>query len=334
MVIFMKIAFYGTKPYDKIWFEPMGKEYGFDVHFIEAACSRETIFMAKGHDAICIFVNDYVDEEMINALYEMKVKAILLRSAGFNNVDVKAAEDKIVILRVPSYSPESVAEFSMAMLLTVNRMTHKAYNRTRDFNMSLNGLMGMDLYEKTAGVIGTGKIGQAMIKILNGFQMHVICYDPYPVEGLEAEYVSKEELFKTSDIITLHCPLNSDTRHIVNEESIALMKKGVYLVNTSRGALIDTDALIGGMLEGKFGGVGLDVYEEEEGVFYEDRSNDIIVDDNLARLVTFPNVLITSHMGFFTKEAMQAIALTTLENAYALENGLPLVNQVGKEMAQ
>ncbi len=330
----MKIAFYGTKPYDKIWFEPMGKEYGFDIHFIEASCNQETVFMAKGHDAICIFVNDYVNAEMIDALYEMKVKAILLRSAGFNNVDVKAAEDKIVILRVPSYSPEAVAEFSMAMLLTVNRMTHKAYNRTRDFNMSLNGLMGMDLYEKTAGVIGTGKIGQAMIKILNGFQMHVICYDPYPVEGLEAEYVSKEELFKTSDIITLHCPLNSDTRHIVNEESIALMKKGVYLVNTSRGALIDTDALIGGMLEGKFGGVGLDVYEEEEGVFYEDRSNDIIVDDNLARLVTFPNVLITSHMGFFTKEAMQAIALTTLENAYALENGLPLVNQVGKEMAQ
>lgn len=330
----MKIAFYGTKPYDKIWFEPMGKEYGFDIHFIEASCNRETVFMAKGHDAICIFVNDYVNAEMIDALYEMKVKAILLRSAGFNNVDVKAAEDKIVILRVPSYSPESVAEFSMAMLLTVNRMTHKAYNRTRDFNMSLNGLMGMDLYEKTAGVIGTGKIGQAMIKILNGFQMHVICYDPYPVEGLEAEYVSKEELFRTSDIITLHCPLNSDTRHIVNGESIALMKKGVYLVNTSRGGLIDTDALIGGMLEGKFGGVGLDVYEEEEGVFYEDRSNDIIVDDNLARLVTFPNVLITSHMGFFTKEAMQAIALTTLENAYALENGLPLVNQVGKEMAQ
>lgn len=334
MVIKMKIAFYGTKAYDKIWFEPLAKDYGFEIRFIELPCNEETIFLAKGYDAICIFVNDYVNAEMIDALYEMKVKAILLRSAGFNNVDVKAAEDKIVILRVPSYSPESVAEFSMAMLLTVNRMTHKAYNRTRDFNMSLNGLMGMDLYEKTAGVIGTGKIGQAMIRILNGFQMHVICYDPYPVEGLEAEYVSKEELFKTSDIITLHCPLNSDTRHIINEESIALMKKGVYLVNTSRGALIDTDALIGGMLEGKFGGVGLDVYEEEEGVFYEDRSNDIIVDDNLARLVTFPNVLITSHMGFFTKEAMQAIALTTLENAYALENGLPLVNQVGKEMAQ
>lgn len=329
----MKIAFYGTKPYDKIWFEPMGKEYGFDIHFIEAACNRETIFMAKGYDAICIFVNDYVNAEMIDALYEMNVKAILLRSAGFNNVDVKAAEDKIVILRVPSYSPEAVAEFSMALLLTVNRLTHKAYNRTRDFNMSLNGLMGVDLHEKTAGVIGTGKIGQAMIRILNGFQMHVLCYDPYQVEGLEAEYVSLEELFKCSDIISLHCPLTSDTRYIINRDSIELMKQGVYLINTSRGSLIDTEALIDAMLEGKFGGVGLDVYEEEEGVFYEDRSNEIITDDNLARLMTFPNVLVTSHMGFFTQEAMQAIAVTTLENAYALENGLPLVNQVGKESA-
>ena len=328
----MKIAFYGTKPYDKIWFEPMGKEYGFDIHFIEAACNKETIFMAKGYDAICIFVNDYVNAEMIDALYEMNVKAILLRSAGFNNVDVKAAEDKIIILRVPSYSPEAVAEFAMALLLTVKRLTHKAYNRTREFNMSLNGLMGMDINEKTVGVIGTGKIGQAMIRIFGGFQAHVICYDPYPVEGLDAEYVSLEELFKSSDIISLHCPLTSDTRHLINKESIAMMKDGVYLVNTSRGSLIDTQALIDAMLEGKFGGVGLDVYEEEEGVFYEDRSNEIITDDNLARLMTFPNVLVTSHMGFFTKEAMHAIALTTLENAYALENGLPLVNQVGKEM--
>lgn len=327
----MKIAFYGTKPYDKIWFEPMGKEYGFDIHFIEASCNQETVFMARGYDAICIFVNDYVNARMIDALYEMKVKAILLRSAGYNNVDVKAAEDKIVILRVPSYSPESVAEFAMALLLTVNRLTHKAYNRTREFNMSLQGLMGIDLFEKTAGVIGTGKIGQAMIKILNGFQMHVICYDPFPVEGLEAEYVTLEELFKQSDVISLHCPLNSGTRHIVNRKSIAVMKKGVYLVNTSRGGLIDTEDLIEGMLEGKFGGVGLDVYEEEEGVFYEDRSGDIITDDNLARLMTFPNMLVTSHMGFFTREATQAIAKTTLENAYALENGLPLVNQVGKE---
>ncbi len=329
----MKIAFYSTKPYDRTWFEPLSREYGFTVHFIEAACNQETVFMARGYDAICIFVNDYVNAAMIEELYEMKVKAILLRSAGFNHVDVKAAEDKVVVLRVPSYSPEAVAEFAMAMLLTVNRMTHKAYNRTREFNMSLNGLMGMDLFEKTAGVVGTGKIGQAMVKILNGFQMRVLCYDPYPVKGLEAEYVSLEELLRQSDVISLHCPLTSQTKHLINKETIKSMKEGIYLVNTSRGGLINTDDLIDAMLERKFGGVGLDVYEEEEGVFYEDRSGEIITDDNLARLMTFPNVLVTSHMGFFTKEAMEAIARTTLENAYALENGLPLLNQVGREMA-
>lgn len=329
----MKIAFYSTKPYDRTWFEPLSREYGFTVHFIEAACNQETVFMAKGYDAICIFVNDYVNAAMIEELYEMKVKAILLRSAGFNHVDVKAAEDKVVVLRVPSYSPEAVAEFAMAMLLTVNRMTHKAYNRTREFNMSLNGLMGMDLFEKTAGVVGTGKIGQAMVKILNGFQMRVLCYDPYPAKGLEAEYVSLEELLKQSDVISLHCPLTSQTKHLINRDTIKSMKEGIYLVNTSRGGLINTDDLIDAMLERKFGGVGLDVYEEEEGVFYEDRSGEIITDDNLARLMTFPNVLVTSHMGFFTKEAMEAIARTTLENAYALENGLPLLNQVGREMA-
>lgn len=287
--------------------------------------------MAKGYDAICIFVNDYVNAKMVEQLYEMKVKAILLRSAGFNHVDVKAAEDKIVILRVPSYSPEAVAEFAMSLLLTVNRHTNRAYNRTRDFNMSLNGLMGNDLNHKVAGVVGTGKIGQAMIRILNGFQMQVLAYDPYPAKGLEAEYVSVEELMRKSDVISLHCPLTSETEHIVNKDTIAMMKQGVYLVNTSRGALIDTDALIDGLLQKKFGGVGLDVYEEEEGIFYEDRSGEIIQDENLARLVTFPNVLITSHMGFFTSEAMQAIATETLENAYALENGLPLVNRVGVE---
>lgn len=329
----MKIAFYSTKPYDRIWFEPLGKEYGFDIHFIEAACNQETVFMAKGYDAICIFVNDHVNADMIEELYEMKVKAILLRSAGFNHVDVKAAENKITILRVPSYSPEAVAEFAMAMLLTINRMTHKAYSRTREFNMSLNGLMGTNLYEKTAGVVGTGKIGQAMIKILNGFQMRVLCYDPYPAKGVEAEYVSLNELLKQSDVISLHCPLTSETKYMINKDSIRNMKEGVYLVNTSRGGLINTDDLIDAMLLKKFGGVGLDVYEEEEGLFYEDRSGEIITDDNLARLMTIPNVLLTSHMGFFTEEAMEAIARTTLENAYALENGLPLKNQVGKEMA-
>lgn len=324
----MKIAFYGTKPYDKKWFEPLGKDYGFDIRFIELPCNRDTIGLAKGYDAICIFVNDYVDAEMIDELCEMKVKGILLRSAGFNHVDIRAAQGRIAVLRVPSYSPEAVAEFAMAMLLTVNRKTHKAYGRTREFDMRLNGLMGMDLNHKTAGVIGTGKIGQAMIQILKGFQMHVLAYDPYPNKSLEVDYVSLDELMKKSDVISLHCPLTPETKHMINKETIGLMKEGVYLVNTSRGGLIDTDSLIDGLLEKKFGGVGLDVYEEEEGIFYEDRSSDIVTDEKLARLMTFPNVLVTSHMGFFTEEAMQAIAVETLENAYALENGMPLLNIV------
>lgn len=328
----MKIAFYSTKPYDRLWFEPMGKDYGFEIHFIEMPCNEDTVFLAKGYDAICVFVNDYINAQMIEQLYEMKVKAILLRSAGFNHVDVKAAEDKITILRVPSYSPEAVAEFAMAMLLTVNRYTHKAYTRTRDFNMNINGFMGENMFHKVAGVIGTGKIGQAMIRIFNGFSMHVIAYDPYPNPKLEVEYVTLEELFKQSDFISLHCPLTQQTHYMIDREAIEKMKQGVYLVNTSRGALIDTEAVIDGLISRKIGGIGLDVYEEEEGVFYEDRSNEIMTDENLARLTTFPNVLITSHMGFFTKEAMQAIAQVTLENAYALENGLPLVNQVGKCM--
>lgn len=328
----MKIAFYSTKPYDRLWFEPMGRDYGFEIHFIEMPCNVDTVFLAKGYDAICVFVNDYINAQMIEQLYEMKVKAILLRSAGFNHVDVKAAEDKITILRVPSYSPEAVAEFAMAMLLTVNRYTHKAYTRTRDFNMNINGFMGENMFHKVAGVIGTGKIGQAMIRILNGFSMHVIAYDPYPNPKLEVEYVTLEELFKQSDFISLHCPLTQQTHYLIDREAIDKMKQGVYLVNTSRGALIDTEAVIDGLISRKIGGIGLDVYEEEEGVFYEDRSNEIMTDENLARLTTFPNVLITSHMGFFTKEAMQAIAQVTLENAYALENGLPLVNQVGKCM--
>ena len=330
----MKIAFFSTKLYDRIWFEPMGKDYGFSIHFYEVPFREETVFLAKGFDAVCIFVNDYVNASMIQQLYDMKVKAILLRSAGFNHVDVRAAEDKIQVLRVPSYSPEAVAEFAMTMLMTVNRHTHRAYSRTRDFNMSLNGLMGVDLYHKTAGIVGTGKIGQAMIRICNGFGMEVLAYDPYPNQSLETEYVSVEELMGRSDIISLHCPLTSETKHLINADTIGKMRDGVYLVNTSRGGLIDTDALIDGLVGGKFGGVGLDVYEEEEGIFYEDKSNEIMRDENLARLMTFPNVLITSHMGFFTREDMQAIAKVTLENAYALENGLPMVNKVGSEAAK
>ncbi|MFI3200222.1 MAG: 2-hydroxyacid dehydrogenase [Eubacteriales bacterium] len=324
----MKIAFFGTKDYDKIWFEPLAKEYGYEIHFIEVGCNPNTLFLAKGYDAISIFVNDIIDAKMIDELYDMKVKGILLRSAGYNHVDLKAAEGKITVMHVPSYSPEAVAEFAMALLLTLNRQTHRAYSRTRDFNMSLQGLMGMDLKEKVAGVVGTGKIGQAMIQIFKGFQMHVVAYDPYPNESLEVEYVALEELMKRSDVISLHCPLTEQTKHLVNKDSIPLMKDGVFLINTSRGSLIETDSLIEGLLQKKFGGVGLDVYEEEGGIFYEDRSSEIIEDESLARLMTFPNVIVTSHMGFFTKEAMQAIAAVTLENAYALENNMPLLNQV------
>ena len=324
----MKIMFYNTKPYDRYWFEPMAKDYGFEIRFVEMQCNEETLFLAKGYDAVCIFVNDYVNAAMIEKMQEMQIRAILLRCAGYNNVDIKAAEGKVHVLRVPSYSPEAVAEFAAALLLSVNRFTHRAYTRTRDFNMNINGFMGTDLYKKTAGIVGTGKIGQAMIRILKGFQMQILAYDPYPNPRLDVTYVSLEELMKRSDVISLHCPLTEDTRHLVNRKTIEMMKEGVYLVNTSRGALIDTEALIDGLLEKKFAGVGLDVYEEEEGVFYEDRSNEIIMDKNLVRLTSFPNVIITSHMGFFTREATKAIAQVTLENAYALESGKELVNAV------
>lgn len=324
----MRIAFFGTKPYDKIWFEPLGKDYGYDIHFLELPCNEETVALAKGHDAVCVFVNDSITASLIDQLYDMGIRALLLRSAGFNHVDIKAAENKMTVLRVPSYSPEAVAEHAVALLQTVNRHTHRAYIRTRDFNMNINGLMGRNLNHKTAGIIGTGKIGQAMIRILKGFQMRVLACDPYPNKGLEVEYVSLEELIKKSDVISLHCPLTDKTRHMINKDNIELMKPGVLIVNTSRGGLIDTNALIDGLVSERIGGVGLDVYEEEEGIFYEDKSNEIMKDSNLARLTTFPNALLTSHMGFFTKDAMQAIAIVTLENAYAFENNLPLENQV------
>ena len=324
----MRILVYGTKPYDKIWFEPLAEDYGYEITFLDIQCTAQTVIFSKGYDAICVFINDTIDAQMIDILYENGVQAVLLRSAGFNHVDIRAAKGKIKILRVPSYSPQAVAEYAAALLLTVNRFTHRAYTRTRDFNMSINGLMGQDLYRKTAGIIGTGKIGQAMIAICQGFGMHVVAYDPFPDGSLDVEYVPLPELLARADVISLHCPLTNDTRYIMNEETISQMKQGVLLVNTSRGGLIETNALIQGLISGKLAGVGLDVYEEEDGVFFEDHSSEIIGDELLARLMTFPNVLVTSHMGFFTKEAMQAIAIETLENAYMLEQGLPLVNEV------
>lgn len=324
----MKIAFYGTKPYDRIWFEPLSETYHIKLTFYEAQCTEDTLELARGYDAVCIFINDQIDAGMIDRLCAMNIKGILLRSAGFNHVDLIAAKDRIHVLRVPSYSPEAVAEYAAAMLLTVNRFTHRAYTRTRDFNMNINGLMGTDLHGKAAGIIGTGKIGQSMIRILKGFQMRILAYDPYPVKGLGVEYVSLETLFAKSQFISLHCPLTKESYHIIDEKAIEQMHDRVYIVNTSRGALIDANALITGLLSKKIAGVGLDVYEEEDGIFYEDLSHKIIQDNTLARLMTFPNVLITPHMGFFTREAMQAIAVETLENAKALDEGGELVNEV------
>lgn len=274
-------------------------------------------------------MNDTADKQAIDALYELGVRVIFLRCAGFNNVDLKAAKGKIHVLRVPSYSPDAVAEYATGLLLSVNRYIHRAYVRTREFNMNIHGLMGTDLNNKVAGVIGTGKIGQSMIRILAGFKMKILAYDPYPNKDLGVEYVPLKELFEKSDVISLHCPLTQDTHYIIDEEALKQMKDGVYIINTSRGALIDTRALLEALKEpGKIGGVGLDVYEEEDGIFYEDRSNDIIEDDNLARLMTFPNVVVTSHQGYFTTEAMQAIALVTLENAYQYMNKMELMNEV------
>ncbi len=325
----MKIMFYDTKPYDKIWFQPMGEEMGFKIKFQEVKLNEDTAVLAKNYDAVCIFVNDDARKETIQVLQEVGIRTILLRCAGFNNVDLKAAQAAgIQVLRVPSYSPEAVAEYAMGLLLTVNRQIHRAYVRTRDFNYNINGLMGIDLVGKTAGVIGTGKIGQMMIDILKGFKMHILAYDPYPVKGLDVEYVELDQLFEQSDVISLHCPLTKDTKHIINKKSIAKMKDGVILVNTSRGGLINTADLIDGLMQRKFTGVGLDVYEEEDAYFFEDKSNDIITDEDLIRLTSFRNVVLTSHQAFFTKDAMEAIAKVTLDNAKAVEEGLELKNQV------
>ena len=319
----MKIAFYDTKPYDRLWFEPLARERGIYVTFYETRLNKDTAILASGNDAVCIFVNDDADEDVLWILNKIGIKTILLRCAGFDNLDLKYAEGKFNVLRVPSYSPAAVAEFALTLLMSLNRNIHKAYQRTRDFNFSINGHIGTTIRGKTVGVVGTGKIGQVMIDLLQGFGVDILAFDPYPVEGLKAEYVSKEELFSRSDFISFHCPLTDDTKHMVNAETIGLMKDGAIIVNTSRGAIVDTPALIEGLKSKKLGGVALDVYEEEDEYFFEDRSNDIISDDELSRLLTFPNVLVTSHQAFFTKEATKSIAETTLNNFVAIMKGEP-----------
>ncbi|MGN0549355.1 MAG: 2-hydroxyacid dehydrogenase [Acutalibacteraceae bacterium] len=307
------ISFYDTKPYDKKYFNIINEQYGFTINYFETKLSARTAKLAEGSDAVCAFVNDDVSAPTIDALHKLGVKIIAMRCAGYNNVDIRYAQGKIPIVRVSAYSPHAVAEHAMALLLTLNRRIHKAFLRTRDFNFSLNGLTGFDLYGKTVGVVGTGKIGAAFIDICRGFGMKVLAHDVFPnVENVE--YVDMDTLLKRSELISLHCPLNSSTRHIINAKSIEKMKKGVFIVNTSRGALIDSEALLYGLLNEKIGGACLDVYEEESDLFYEDNSTTIVKDDILSRLICLPSVIVTSHQGFLTGEALTNIASTTLEN--------------------
>ena len=323
----MKIAMFSTKAYDKESFEEVLKdkiaiaESGQDEHieitYFEGRLTKDTVGITKGFDAVCVFVNDELPKEVVDSLYENGVRTILLRCAGFNNVDTKACFGKIHVYRVPAYSPYSVAEHAMAMLLTSIRRIHKAYNRTREFNFSISGLTGFDLHGKTIGIIGTGKIGRIFADICRGFGMNILCYDKFPVADAGLTYVSLPELFEKSDIISLHCPLTDETKHIINKDNIKMMKKGVVILNTSRGALIHTEDLIEGIKERKIGAACLDVYEEEGDLFFQDYSGHIVNDDQLARLISMPNVIVTSHQAFLTNEALYNIADTTLSNALA-----------------
>lgn len=321
-----KIAFYDTKPYDEYYFKLYNKCY--DINFYETKLNSKTAFLAKGCDAIVAFVNDKIDQDTINVLIDLGIKVIAMRSAGYNNVDIKAAWKKIHILRVPAYSPYAVAEHAMALLLSLNRKIHKAYNRVRDFNFSLNGLTGFDMHGKTIGIIGTGKIGQVLIEICRGFGMNVLAYDLYPQKDKDYNYVEIDKLYADSDIISLHVPLTDKTKHMINENSIKTMKDGVYIINTSRGGLIDTDELIKNLKNGKIKGAGLDVYEEEGDLFFEDLSNTIINDDKLSILLTMPNVIITSHQAFLTSEALSNIAEVTFFNLDQYFNNNSLDNEI------
>ncbi len=319
----MKIAFFDTKPYDMPGFDRHAAGTELEIKYFEARLNEDTVSLAAGFDAVCVFVNDIVNARVVERLHALGVKVIALRCAGFNNVDTKACYGKLHVFRVPAYSPYAVAEHAMALLLTVIRRTHKAYIRTRDFNFSLTGLAGFDLHGKTVGIIGTGKIGRIFAHICKGFGMRILAYDKFPAEGSGLEYVTLDRLFSESDIISLHCPLTDDTRHIIDGAAIGKMKKGVTIVNTSRGALVDTDALIEGIKEKKVGAACLDVYEEEGDLFYEDFSGHIVQDDKLVRLIAMPNVIVTSHQAFLTQEALDNIAGTTVDNLLKYLRGEP-----------
>ena len=324
----MKVAFFDTKSYDKEQFELYQGMEGIQFTFFETKLTPKTVGLANGFDAVCIFVNDIVDKHVIDELESYNVGIIALRCAGYNNVDTEYARGKVMVARVPKYSPHAVAEFAMGMLLTSIRRIHKAYIRTKDYNFNLEGLTGFDLYGKTVGVIGTGCIGRAFIKIAQGFDMDVIAYDKFPTKSLGIEYVELNELWERSDIISLHCPLNDDSYHMINSRTIRRMKHGVAIVNTSRGALIDSEALLEGIKSRQIGTVCLDVYEEEADVFYENQSGHIMNDEILAGLLSMPNVIITSHQAFLTKEALESIAATTFYNLEQYQNGECVKNLV------
>ena len=310
----MKITFFDAKEYDISSFEKANSNGEYEIKFYETKLSADTVNLADGYDVVCVFVNDDVGGEVIDALVKCGVKLIALRCAGYNNVDIEYAYGKIHVVRVPAYSPYAVAEHAMALLLTSIRRIHKAYIRTRDFNFSLNGLTGFDLHGKTVGVVGTGKIGRIFIDICKGFGMNVLAYDKFPNKDAGLDYVPLEEIWEKADVISFHCPLTDETKHMVNRDSIAKMKKGVVLINTSRGALIDSEALLDGIKDRQVGAACLDVYEEESDVFFHDFSGHIIADDTLARLISMPNVIVTSHQAFLTQEALTNIADTTLSN--------------------
>lgn len=318
----MNILFFDTTSYDKKSFDLTLEEHkdkyaDLSVDYVEQDLTEQTAGMAKGYKAVCAFVNSIIDDKTINILSQEGVELILMRCAGFNNVDLQAAKEKgITVLRVPGYSPEAVAEFAMMLALGVNRKLHKAYIKVRENNFSLKGLTGVNFYKKTAGIIGTGKIGAAMCRICHGFGMNILAYDKFENKSLDfVEYVTLDRLLSESDLISLHCPLNNETFHLINRQTMEKMKNGVILVNTSRGALVDTEDLIGQIRNGKFFGVGLDVYEEESENVFENREEDILESSVTARLLSFPNVIVTSHQGFLTKEALAAISETTLDNA-------------------
>ncbi|MBE6750379.1 MAG: 2-hydroxyacid dehydrogenase [Ruminococcaceae bacterium] len=321
------VAFFDTKSYDRESFKKF-QDPDINIRFFENKLNSDTVSMAACCDAVCAFVNDDINSFVLEKLESYGVGLVALRCAGYNNVDLKTARGRVHIVRVPSYSPYAIAEHSMGMILLLNRKLHRAYIRTRDHNFSLEGLTGFDLNQKTVGIIGTGKIGLTFSEICQGFSMDILGYDPYKNNDFKGKYVSLDELLESSDIISLHCPLTKENKHLINDKTIEKMKNGVFIINTSRGQLIDTQSLINGLKSGKVAAAGLDVYEEETALFFEDFSDEVIHDDTLSTLISMPNVIVTSHQAFLTKEALYAIAETTMKNLKSYFDGEELQNEI------